>query len=329
MSDQEKLDNNSYKKRDRPVSRFNKAEKINGIKNNNSNGMNGMHNNKRIPPNTIPLSRAHQIHIGDPHGKVSIGNPQGYSLNQHKQFNSFQRAEIDNIRNAAIINSNIMGANLPIHNINNNNNNNSNSNNNGNFETWNNVSIQPYYSNNQNNNNMNYNNTYMKIFEAESSNASSETNIENLPTSSSIMSPMIPRKDPSRSGPLMEDILYKNSFQSIKCATNVMSAACLHSITIGEKFGKFVRNDRIILCRISTTNPAEIKKYCNLFKWIEPYFIEYSPKNHMYQGSSMFIMGIYMHNQVVFSANVFFPYKRKVNGLLWGKFFYEIYTKRP
>ena len=164
MSDQDKLDSNSYKPRDRPVSRFNKAEKINGIKNNNSNGMNGMHNNKRIPPNTIPLSRAHQIHIGDPHGKVSIGNPQGYSLNQHKQFNSFQCAEIDNIRNAAIINSNIMGANLPIHNINNNNNNNSNSNNNGNFETWNNVSMQPFNNNNQSNNNMNYNNTYLIIY---------------------------------------------------------------------------------------------------------------------------------------------------------------------
>ena len=94
-----------------------------------------------------------------------------------------------------------------------------------------------------------------------------------------------------------------------------MSAACLHSISIGEKFGKFVKNDRIILCRISTTNPAEIKRYCNLFKWIEPYFIEYSPKNHTLQGSSMFMMGIYMHNQVVFSANVFFSYKRKVWGM--------------
>ena len=155
--------------------------------------MNGMHNiNRRIPPNTIPLSRAHQIHISDPHGKVSIGNPQGYSLSQRKQFNSFQRAEIDNIRNAAIINSNIMGANLPIYNINNNN---SNNNNNGNFETWNNVPMQPYNNDNQNNNNnnMNYNNTYMSMFEAESSNASSEINIENIPTSSSIMSPMISR----------------------------------------------------------------------------------------------------------------------------------------
>ena len=67
MSDQDKLDSNSYKPRDKPVSKFNKAEKkekINGIKNNNSNGRNGMHNiNRRIPPNTIPLSRAHQIHI--------------------------------------------------------------------------------------------------------------------------------------------------------------------------------------------------------------------------------------------------------------------------
>ena len=315
MSDQDKSDNNSFRKKDRPVSRFNRAEKkekINSMKNNNSNGTNGMHNiNRRIPPNTIPLSRAHQIHIGDPHGKVSIGNPQGYSLSQRKQFNSFQRAEIDNIKNAAIINSNIMGVNLPIHNINNNN---SNNNMNGNFETWNNVSMQPFNNNNQSNNNMNYNNTYMNMFEAESSNESYKINIENLPTSSSIMSPMISRKDPSRSGPFMEDILYKNSFQSIKCAPNVMSAACLHSISMGEKFGQYVRNDRIILCRQSTTNPAEIKRYCNLFEWIEQYFIDNAPKNHMHQGSSMFMMGIYMHNQVVFSANVFFPYKR----IKWG-----------
>ena len=158
------------------------------MKNNNSNGMNGMHNNnKGIPPNTIPFSRAHQIRIGDPHGKVSVGNPQGYSLSQRKQFNSFQRAEIDNIRNAAIMNSNIMGANLPIHDINNND---SNSNNNGNFETWNNVSMQPYSNNNQNTNNMNYNNTYMNMFEDETSNASSEINIKNLPSSSSLMSPV-------------------------------------------------------------------------------------------------------------------------------------------
>ena len=59
------------------------------MKNNNSDGMNGMHNSKRIPPNTIPLSRAYQIHIGDPNRKVSIGNPQGYSLSQRKQFKSF------------------------------------------------------------------------------------------------------------------------------------------------------------------------------------------------------------------------------------------------
>ena len=95
-----------------------------------------------------------KVHIGDPKGKFSIGNPQGYSLFQHKQFNSLQHPEIDNIRN-----SNIMGANLPMHNINNN----SNSNNNGNFETWNDVSMQPYDNDN----------TSMIMFEAESSNASS------------------------------------------------------------------------------------------------------------------------------------------------------------
>ena len=33
------------------------------------------------------------------------------------------------------------------------------------------------------------------------------------------------------------------------------------------------------------------------------------------QESYASMMGIYMHNQVVFSANVFFPYKRKVWGM--------------
>ena len=39
MSDQDKSDNNSFRKKDRPVSRFNRAEKkekINSMKNNNS-----------------------------------------------------------------------------------------------------------------------------------------------------------------------------------------------------------------------------------------------------------------------------------------------------
>ena len=61
------------------------------------------------------------------------------------------------------------------------------------------------------------------MFKAESSNASFEINIGNLHTSSSIMSPMLSRKDPSRSDSLMEDVLYKNSYKSIKCDTNVMS----------------------------------------------------------------------------------------------------------
>ena len=86
----------------------------------------------------------------------------------------------------------------------------------------------PYNNNNQNTNNMNYNNTYMYMFEAESSNASSEINTENLPTSSSIMSPMIFRKDPTGSGLLMEDVLYKNSFKSIKYKCDVCCVSTLN-----------------------------------------------------------------------------------------------------
>ena len=39
----------------------------------------------------------------------------------------------------------------------------------------------------------------------------------------------------------------------------------------------------------------------------------------MHQGHEQFMMAIYMHNQVVFSANVFFPYKR----LAYGAFYYN------
>ena len=82
---------------------------------------------------------------------------------------------------------------------------------------------------------------------------------------------------------------------------------CLHSITIGEKFGKYVRTDRIILYRIFTTNSAEIKRYCNLFKWIEPYFIKYSPKNHMHQWW-VFICIIKLCSVQMFSSRISVKY---------------------
>ena len=40
--------------------------------------------------------------------------------------------------------------------------------NNGNFETWNNVSLQPFNNNNNQNNHIMSNSTYMNMFEAES-----------------------------------------------------------------------------------------------------------------------------------------------------------------
>ena len=155
---------------------------------------------------------------------------------------------------------------------------------------------------------MTHNNTYMNMFKAENSNVSFEISLT------------ISLEDPTRSEHLNEDVIYKNSFQSIKSNKNIITAACLHSMTIGAEFGKYVRNDFIIRCRQSTTNPAEIKRYCNLLNWLEQPFILDPPKNHMHQGSDKFMMAIYMHNQIVFYANVFFPYKLKIFGILcYGK----------
>ena len=64
MSDREKIDTNYDTKIEIPVSKGKKAEKkdkINSMKDNNSSSNNGMHNNERIPPNTIPFSRAHLV----------------------------------------------------------------------------------------------------------------------------------------------------------------------------------------------------------------------------------------------------------------------------
>ena len=45
-----------------------KKEKVNSMKNNNSNGTNGMHNNTKNINNFIPLTREHQVRVGTPRG---------------------------------------------------------------------------------------------------------------------------------------------------------------------------------------------------------------------------------------------------------------------
>ena len=98
-----------------------------------------------------------------------------------------------------------------------------------------------------------------------------------------------------------------------------ISSACLHSQAIGDRFGVYVNEDRILKCRRSTTDNGKARYYCNLFNWIESPFMHNIPRNYMHQGHDQFMMAIYMHNQVVFSANVFFPYKR----LAYGAFYYN------
>ena len=133
-----------------------------------------------------------------------------------------------------------------------------------------------------------------------------------------MLSPMLSRKDPTRAEPIDENEEYQKSFKSIK-EGNVMSSACLHSQAIGERFGVYVNKDRILRCRRSTTVNGKARYYCNLFNWIESPFMHNIPRNYMHQGHDQFIMAIYMHNQVVFCANVFFPYKRKS----YGAFYYS------
>ena len=50
--------------------KFNKIEKVNSIKNNNSTGINGMHNTTKIIQNPIPLTRDHQVQIDTPRGVI-------------------------------------------------------------------------------------------------------------------------------------------------------------------------------------------------------------------------------------------------------------------
>ena len=98
-----------------------------------------------------------------------------------------------------------------------------------------------------------------------------------------------------------------------------MSTACLHSRAIGDKFGVYVNEEKIIKCRRSTTDKGKARYYCNLFNWIESPVMINILRNYMHQCHDQFMMAIYMHNQVVFCANVFFPYKRNYR----GAFFYD------
>ena len=118
--------------------------------------------------------------------------------------------------------------------------------NNENFETWNNVSLQPFNNNNNNNNNHNMSNsTYMNIFEAESNIEQQSISISDIKVNSTLLSPMLSRKDPTRAETIDENEEYQRAFKSIK-GGNVMSSACLHSQAIGDKFGVYVNRYRLL-----------------------------------------------------------------------------------
>ena len=158
-----------------------------------------MHNTKKTIKNPVPLTRDNQIQIGPPRSVTTSFNPEGYSFFQRKLMGSFQRIVMNNLKSIGNSNPNFLGRNSALNNenncINSNNNNNNNNNiNNGNFETWNNVSLQPF--DNNNNNNM-INSTYMNMLEAESNIVAPALSTEQIPINSTILSPMISRQDPT------------------------------------------------------------------------------------------------------------------------------------
>ena len=77
---------------------INKDMKFKGKKdkrNNNSSGTNGMHNN-------VPLTREHQMQLGEPKGKITEKSPKGYSKFQNKLWNYLnysQNSPLQSIQN--------------------------------------------------------------------------------------------------------------------------------------------------------------------------------------------------------------------------------------
>ena len=89
-------------------------------------------------------------------------NPNGYSAFQRKLMGSLQHIEMNNLKSIVNSSPNILSGNNIVNNNDHNNLYNNNNNiNNGNFETWNNVSFQPFNNNNNNNDNSNNNNNNM------------------------------------------------------------------------------------------------------------------------------------------------------------------------
>ena len=131
----------------------------------------------------------------------------------------------------------------------------------------------------------------MNMFEAESTIAAPALSIEHIPMKSSILSSMMSPQDPIRAETINEHDVYINSFKSIK-GGNVMTTECLHSHTIGDKFGIYVNGKRMLRCRRSTTDKSKARYYCNLFDWIESPFMHNVPRNYMHQGHDNFLCTI-------------------------------------
>ena len=88
MNKQQKKESGFDKKR--PDMKINNNDmKFKGKKdtrNNNSSGTNGMHNG-------VPLTREHQMQLGEPKGKITEKNPKGYSKFQNKILNYLNNSQ--------------------------------------------------------------------------------------------------------------------------------------------------------------------------------------------------------------------------------------------
>ena len=97
----------------------------------------------------------------------------------------------------------------------------------------------------------------MNMFEAESNIVPHSISLKQIEINSTILSPIISRKDPTRTETIDENEEYNNSFKSIKGGNVMSTTACLHSRAIGDKFGVYVIEDKIIKRRRSTTDKGK------------------------------------------------------------------------
>ena len=88
MNEQQEKESGFDKKRPdmKSINKDMKFKEKRDTRNNNSSGTNGMHN-------SLPLTREHQMQLGEPKGKITEKNPKGYSKFQNKILNYLNNSQ--------------------------------------------------------------------------------------------------------------------------------------------------------------------------------------------------------------------------------------------